>query len=79
VRWVSRRPVNAGASDTEVIRPGDRWPDDLRERGVTACSPARAAMPALIDSVQVDGAGFIFIPYAGRIRAAGNTTEQLRG
>jgi protein involved in polysaccharide export with SLBB domain len=29
-------------------------------------------------SVQVDGAGFIFIPYAGRIRAAGNTTEQLR-
>jgi polysaccharide export outer membrane protein len=28
--------------------------------------------------VQVDSAGFIFIPYAGRIRAAGNTTEQLR-
>jgi polysaccharide export outer membrane protein len=33
---------------------------------------------ATIESVQVDDAGFIFIPYAGRIRAAGNTTEQLR-
>jgi len=28
--------------------------------------------------VQVDGSGFIFIPYAGRIKAAGNTPEAIR-
>jgi len=33
---------------------------------------------ARIDSVQVDSSGHIFIPYAGRIRAAGNTPEALR-
>ena len=32
----------------------------------------------LLDEVQVDGAGFIFVPYAGRIRAAGNTPEAVR-
>ena len=28
--------------------------------------------------MQVDGAGFIFVPYAGRISAAGNTPEAIR-
>lgn len=31
-----------------------------------------------LDQVQVDGQGFIFVPYAGRIRAAGLTPEGLR-
>jgi polysaccharide export outer membrane protein len=31
-----------------------------------------------LSEVQVDGAGFIFVPYAGRIRAAGNTPEAIR-
>lgn len=34
---------------------------------------------SLIDQVQVDDDGFIFVPYAGRIQAAGNTPEALRG
>jgi polysaccharide export outer membrane protein len=32
-----------------------------------------------LEEVQVDGEGFIFVPYAGRIRAAGNTPEEVRG
>ena len=32
----------------------------------------------VLDEVQVDGEGFIFVPYAGRIRAAGNTPEAIR-
>ncbi len=31
-----------------------------------------------LNEVQVDGDGFIFVPYAGRIKAAGNTPEALR-
>lgn len=32
----------------------------------------------VLEEVQVDGSGFIFVPYAGRIRAAGNTPEAIR-
>ncbi len=31
-----------------------------------------------LTEVQVDGQGFIFIPYAGRIKAAGNSVEAIR-
>jgi len=34
---------------------------------------------AILEEVQVDGAGFIFIPYAGRIRAAGSYEDLLAG
>jgi polysaccharide export outer membrane protein len=33
---------------------------------------------SLLDQVQVDGEGFIFVPYAGRIRAAGQSPDGLR-
>ncbi len=33
---------------------------------------------AVIEEIQVDDAGFIFVPYAGRVRAAGNTPDALR-
>ena len=32
----------------------------------------------LLEEIQVDGNGFIFVPYAGRIRAAGNSPEAIR-
>ncbi len=34
--------------------------------------------PATLTEVQVDEQGFVFIPYAGRIKAAGQTIENLR-
>jgi polysaccharide export outer membrane protein len=36
------------------------------------------APATLLEEVQVDGAGFIFIPYAGRIKASGNTPDGIR-
>ncbi len=38
-------------------------------------SPSNATA---LEEVQVDSAGYIFVPYAGRLRASGNTPEQLR-
>ncbi len=32
----------------------------------------------VLEEVQVDGDGFIFVPYAGRVRAAGNSPEAIR-
>ncbi|UWP90623.1 polysaccharide biosynthesis/export family protein [Aliiroseovarius crassostreae] len=37
-----------------------------------------AGAPATLDEIQVDGAGYIFIPYAGRIKASGNSPETIR-
>ncbi|MEM1130873.1 MAG: polysaccharide biosynthesis/export family protein [Pseudomonadota bacterium] len=34
--------------------------------------------PAPLATIQVDSNGFIFVPYAGRVEAAGKTPEQLR-
>ena len=34
--------------------------------------------PTTLQTVQVDGEGYIFVPYAGRIQAAGNTPESIR-
>ena len=46
---------------------------------MTGCLATEAARShAVLEEVQVDGAGFIFVPYAGRIRAAGNTPERIR-
>lgn len=69
---------NAGLIGADVIRSGDTlgliiWENsDIPLLGV----PGAVATP--LEEVQVDGSGFIFVPYAGRVRAAGNTPEQLR-
>lgn len=37
-----------------------------------------AGTPAPLTQIQVDGDGMIFVPYAGRVKAAGKTPEELR-
>ena len=71
--------ANAGLSDTDVIRPGDTVTLTIYENVTDGLLAGEGAAAAMIDEVEVDGAGFIFVPYAGRIRAAGNTPEALRG
>ncbi|NKX43424.1 polysaccharide export protein [Roseibacterium sp. KMU-115] len=71
--------TGAGLSDTDVIRPGDTVSLTIYENVTDGLLAGEGAAAALIEEVEVDGAGFIFIPYAGRIRAAGNTPEALRG
>jgi polysaccharide export outer membrane protein len=71
--------ITAGLSNTDVIRPGDRISFTIYENVTDGLLAGDGAAAAVIEEVEVDGAGFIFIPYAGRIRAAGNTPEALRG
>ncbi|WP_299836728.1 polysaccharide biosynthesis/export family protein [uncultured Jannaschia sp.] len=61
---------------TDTIRPGDTLGLVIYENvedGLLGGTGASA-----INEVQVDSSGMIFVPYAGRLRAAGNTPEALR-
>ncbi|TFL19172.1 polysaccharide biosynthesis/export family protein [Jannaschia formosa] len=70
--------LNAGLLGADTIRPGDTLGLIVYENVEDGLLTNAGASASLIDEVQVDSAGFIFIPYAGRIRAAGNTPEALR-
>lgn len=70
--------LTAGSIGADEIRPGDVLGLSIWENvdsGLLARSPVGATR---LDQVQVDGEGFIFVPYAGRVRAAGNTPDGLR-
>ena len=69
---------NAGEIGADTIRPGDTLGLIIYENVEDGLLTNAGASASLIDEVQVDSAGMIFIPYAGRIRAAGNTPEALR-
>ena len=69
---------NAGMIGSDTINPGDRLGLTVWENvddGLLSSGPLKQT---ILQEVQVDGSGFIFVPYAGRIRAAGNTPEALR-
>lgn len=71
----SFRTVGVVGSDT--IRAGDTLGLTIWEnvdQGVLGAG----GVPTPLNTIQVDGEGFIFVPYAGRVRAAGLTPEQLR-
>lgn len=69
--------TRAGVVGSDTIRPGDVLGISIWEN-VEEGILANAAAPATLDEVQVDGTGFIFVPYAGRIQASGNTPEAVR-
>jgi polysaccharide export outer membrane protein len=74
----SKAFMAAGALDSDVIRPGDTLGLTVWENVDDGLLASEGLNSTLLEEVQVDGAGFIFVPYAGRIRAAGNTPEALR-
>lgn len=70
--------LNAGTIGSDTVSPGDTLGLMIWENvddGLLATGGAGASQ---LEEIQVDGAGFIFVPYAGRIRAAGNTPEAIR-
>lgn len=69
--------VNAEALTPDLIRPGDTLSLTIYEN-VDDGLFSQGAGAASISEIQVDNSGFIFIPYAGRLRATGNTPERLR-
>jgi polysaccharide export outer membrane protein len=71
----------ASTLGSDTIRPGDTLGITVWENvddPLLGSSGPTGAGAAVLEEIQVDGAGFIFIPYAGRLRAAGNTPEAIR-
>jgi len=74
----SKAFIKAGSLGSDTIRPGDTLGLTIWENVSDPLFGAPGAPATPLEEVQVDGSGFIFIPYAGRIRAAGNSPEALR-
>ncbi len=69
---------NAGQIGSDTIRPGDTLGLTIWENVDDGLLAGETSNSTLLEEVQVDGAGFIFVPYAGRIRAAGNSPDAIR-
>lgn len=70
--------LNAGAVGADEIRPGDVLGLSVWENVDDGLLSSLGSSSTQLQETQVDSAGYIFVPYAGRIRAAGNTPDQLR-
>jgi polysaccharide export outer membrane protein len=70
---------NAGLVGSDTIAPGDTLGltvfENVRDDPLLGNTGQRVSA---LSEVQVDGQGFIFVPYAGRVKAAGETPESLR-
>ncbi|MDJ0993058.1 MAG: polysaccharide biosynthesis/export family protein [Dinoroseobacter sp.] len=71
--------TNAAELSPDTIRAGDVLGLTIWENVTEGLLARGGDGAAVIEQVEVDSGGFIFVPYAGRIRAAGNTPEALRG
>jgi polysaccharide export outer membrane protein len=68
---------NAGNVGADTIRAGDILSLTIYEN-VEDGLLGIAGAPSSLTELQVDQAGYTFVPYAGRIKASGNTPEGLR-
>lgn len=70
---------NAGVVGSDSISPGDTLAltvyENVRDDPLLGNTGQRVSA---LSEVQVDGQGFIFVPYAGRVKAAGQTPDGLR-
>ncbi len=62
----------------DTIRPGDEIALNVYENVPQGLLAPETANNAIVERLQVDDDGFIFVPYAGRIRAAGKSPDALR-
>lgn len=69
---------NAGLLGPDTIQPGDTLALTIWENVDDGLLVPTGQNATILEEVQVDGEGFIFVPYAGRIRAAGSTPEAVR-
>ncbi|MEM9575925.1 MAG: polysaccharide biosynthesis/export family protein [Pseudomonadota bacterium] len=69
---------NAGQVGSDTIQPGDVLGLTIWENVDDGLLAGQAQNATVLETVQVDGSGFIFVPYAGRIKAAGNAPEAVR-
>lgn len=69
---------NAGVIGSDTIRAGDTLGLTIWENTDQGLVVPPGQNATVLEEVQVDGAGFIFVPFAGRIKAAGNSPEAVR-
>lgn len=69
---------NAGQIGSDTIRAGDILGLTIWENVDDGLLAGDTGAATILEEIQVDGNGFIFVPYAGRIRAAGNSPEAIR-
>ncbi|MEO1549174.1 MAG: polysaccharide biosynthesis/export family protein [Pseudomonadota bacterium] len=77
-RGFSKHFLNAARPSTETIKPGDVLSITVWENVDNGLLATAGQKVTLLDGIQVDEAGRIFVPYAGRIEASGRSPEQLR-
>ncbi|WP_368500188.1 polysaccharide biosynthesis/export family protein [Paracoccus sp. 1_MG-2023] len=69
---------SAGQVGADDIRPGDVLGLSIWENVDDGLLTSLGASSTQLTEIQVDSDGYIFVPYAGRVRAAGSTPDQLR-
>ncbi|WP_092362223.1 polysaccharide biosynthesis/export family protein [Cribrihabitans marinus] len=69
---------NAAQLTSDTVRPGDILGLTVWENVDDGLLSGETGAATILEEVQVDSDGFIFVPYAGRVRATGNTPNQLR-
>ena len=69
---------NAATLGSDMISPGDVLGLTIWENVDDGLLVPTGQNATVLEEVQVDGSGFIFVPYAGRIKASGNTPETVR-
>lgn len=69
---------SAGRVGADTIRPGDVLSLSIWENVEDGLLGGGGRGATTLSDIQVDDRGYIFVPYAGRIRAAGNAPEALR-
>jgi polysaccharide export outer membrane protein len=63
---------------SDTINPGDVLGLTIWENVDDGLLVPQGQNATVLEEVQGDGSGYIFVPYAGRIRASGNTPEAVR-
>jgi polysaccharide biosynthesis/export protein len=70
---------NAGLVGSDTIAPGDIVTltvfENVKDDPLLGAPGQRVSV---LDQIQVDGSGYIFVPYVGRVKAAGQSPESLR-
>lgn len=69
---------DAGPAGTDVIRPGDVLGLRIWENVEDGLLAGAGQAATALNEVQVDDQGYIFVPYAGRLKAAGASPDGLR-
>nr|WP_258869741.1 polysaccharide biosynthesis/export family protein [Paracoccus thiocyanatus] len=68
----------AGTVAADDIRPGDVLGLSIWENVDDGLLASMGSSSTQLTELQVDSQGYIFVPYAGRVLAAGNSPEELR-